>query len=151
MNNRRKRIWSLTAACICSVILVLSFSPEAAMCFEEGQPEEGVDWIVAVGPDGESYVIDEYRYETTTLTRYYKQNGMSTNPDRFIPGVLVEFVADEEGRLISLREEYDFGGEFARKRGMQPGSVDEQTEQPVKKKTRPADFNLHKEGGVWKN
>jgi hypothetical protein len=130
--------------------LLVCIGPGIAM--EEGQPLKGIALIGAIPQKDKSIVLDEYRYEITPVTRFYTQNGKPTSPDKFIKGLLVEFVANEQGQLLSLREEFDLEGEFAQKRNgkhnvsASPDVSKQKEQRTIKKKS-----TLHLENGVWKN
>ncbi|NOQ45407.1 MAG: hypothetical protein GQ559_01830 [Desulfobulbaceae bacterium] len=96
-------------------------------------------------------MIDEYRYQVTSATRFYAQDGKGTGPERFAKDILVEFVANEQGQLLSLREEFDFEGEFARKRNGQATSPVTQDVHSQNKQKKVEKRTLHLEDGVWKN
>ena len=152
MKRRYKQTGRMIVACLFTLtICVLSYS-EQGRCQEEGQPISGVDWVADVSSNGESFLIDEYRYQVTSTTLYYTQDGTLTSPERFVAGLLVEFYADEQGQLLSLREEFDFEGEYALKRsGQTATSVAQDIESRRKKQKETKNTGLRLEGGVWKN
>lgn len=151
MKRISKQTGQIYTVCLCAVILLVLLYPVTGITMEEGQPLDGINWIDDISSNGESILIDEYRYQITSATRYYTQDGKGTGPERFVKDVLVEFAANEQGQLLSLREEFDFEGEFARKRNGQapapvPHAVPSQHEQKKAEKRNP-----YLEDGVWKN
>lgn len=149
MSNYRITMYT---AFLCFCITLVFVYPLPGMAVEEGQPLEGVSFIDGITQNGKSMLIDEYRYQLTPKTRYFSQDGKPASSEKFISGMLVAFVANEKGELLSLREEFDLEGEFARKRDGQNnlteshGDPKRQEQRTIKKKS-----TLHFENGVWEN
>jgi len=134
------------------LFIVVGLGPSICLSeTDEIKPKRGVAFIDAV-LDANHLLIDEYRYIITPLTRFYKQNGTTSERDRFSEGMLVCFIADERGNLLSLREEYDIEGEFDRKK---PNTMIKSRPLPRKQgfetKRKKPTSSLHLENGVWKN
>jgi len=115
---------------------------------EEMKPSGGVAYIEAI-LNSNQVLIDEYLYTITPSTKFYFQNGTTSDRSKFAEGTLVNFVADESGNLLYLREEFDFEGEFQRDKPNLKSRSSEKNMKPEPKRKKAN--SLRMQNGVWIN
>ena len=134
-----------------TLIVAVGINPwSGSAAQEEMKPLGGIAYIEAI-LNNNQVLIDEYRYTITPSTKYYLQNGTASDRAKFVEGTLVNFVADESGNLLSLREEFDFEGEFQRDKPDLESSSSEKNMRPEHKRKSKKANSLRMKNGVWTN
>ncbi len=130
-----------------SVALCISLAGAAEGEFVPAQGVAPIDFINLAGGD---IVIRDVAYNLSNATQFFTQSGEPISSDFFSDGMLVYYVTDEKGEVVTLREEIDLEGEFTAR----PANHAKQGGVPEEKPPAPAQGRAkgyHKVDGVWTN
>lgn len=127
----------------------LTLMPQTASAEESEYLEtEGLATIDFIDLANGKVTIGDIVYKISNSTKFLTQPGGESSSEKFYDGMLVYYITDEDGYVVSLREEYDFEGELEEQSltenepSQSSGTDNSGT---VESKT------YYQENGVWKN
>ncbi len=113
--------------------------------------DEGVAPIDSINLAGGNIVIRDVAYNLSDATQFFTQSGEPISSDFFSDGMLVFYVTDEKGDVVTLREEIDLEGEFTARPANHVKQGDAREEKPPAPGQGRRAKGYHKVDGVWTN